>query len=225
MNILALDTSGGAASAAVWGGGLISEVYLHRENKHSETAMCAVDDALRTAGMGKGDIGLLAVCTGPGSFTGLRIGVSIIKGIAQALSLPCVAINTLEALKQNISNFDGILCPVMDARRGEVYATASLHGSVLYEYGAYTLTEYLHGVGEAGGNACFVGDGAIAYRETIERTLGDRAFFAPPQLMLQRAGAAAMLASKAAEAEYLDAYTILPNYFRLSQAERLKRSK
>lgn len=224
MNILAIDTSGGVAGAAVWAGGLLSEIYLHRQNKHSETAMDAVDTALRIADMAIRDVGLVAVSNGPGSFTGLRIGVSIAKGLAQAQDIPCAAINTLDALMQNIFSFNGIICPVMDARRGEVYTAAKDGQNLLVEYGAYPMAELLDRL-DKGRPVCFVGDGVAVHRETIKSRLHDKAAFAPQQLMLQRAGAVAQVAAAMDESQYCNAFALEPNYFRMSQAERLRLGK
>lgn len=221
MNILALDSSGEAASAAVWSGGLRSEAYLCRENKHSETLMTAVDAALRMAAVGMDDIGLVAVACGPGSFTGLRIGMAAAKGLAQARGIACVGVDTLDVLARNVAG-SGIVAPIMDARRGEVYSAAFAQGGEIMPKGARPLDELLDALQQEGGAVTFVGDGVPVHREAIVRRLGGLAQFAPGQLLLQRAGAVAAIAAEMNAGDYGDAFSVKAEYYRLSQAERVR---
>ena len=123
--VLAIDTSGPVAGCAVLKAGRI--VHLTAMNHgltHSETIMPAVDAALEGAGLRCGDVDVFAAVAGPGSFTGVRIGVCAAKGLAHAVGKPCVAVHALEALAMNFYGFDGLCCPILDARRGQVYCAA-----------------------------------------------------------------------------------------------------
>lgn len=122
MKILALDSSAAVASVALCeDDSLISEFSLCDQNKHSETLLPMLESMLKLAGIELSDIDLFAVTNGPGSFTGIRIGISLIKGLAFGSGKPCIGVPTLEALAYNLSGEDGLICPVMDARRGQVY--------------------------------------------------------------------------------------------------------
>ena len=122
MNILAVDTSANVAAAAlVSGGKLLAESMLNNKTTHSEKLMPMIDFVLKNSGMDITDIDLFAVANGPGSFTGLRIGVSTVKGLAHAVNKPIVGISTLAGLAYNLFETDGLISPIMDARRSQVY--------------------------------------------------------------------------------------------------------
>ena len=122
MKILALETSAKSVSAAVSEHGVIlASAYQNTGLTHSRTLMPLVDGMLRAASLTLDDMGLVAVAHGPGSFTGLRIGVSAAKGLAWAKSLPCCGVSTLEAMARGVSDFDGLIVCAMDARRQQVY--------------------------------------------------------------------------------------------------------
>jgi tRNA threonylcarbamoyladenosine biosynthesis protein TsaB len=154
--------------------------------------------------------------------------VSAAKGIAEALGRPVVAVNTLEVLAVCFTGFNGVIAPMLDARREQVYC-AAFDGDLkaLIEPCAARLAEFLKHPALAGARATlFAGDGAMAFREIIESELGQRAVFAPPHLMLQHAGAAAWLAYKKAQAgQTMDASDLLPIYLRKSQAEQSKEAR
>ena len=122
MKILALDSSAVVASVALCDGEtLLAEYTLNNGNTHSETLLPAIEHLLKTTGVTYDRVELFACATGPGSFTGVRIGAATIKGLAFGRNLPCVGVSALEALAYNLIGFDGILCPVMDARRSQLY--------------------------------------------------------------------------------------------------------
>lgn len=130
LNILALDTSAKAASCAVYKDKLlVCEGFLNAGLTHSVTIMPMVNDMLSRANLALQDIDVFAVSSGPGSFTGLRIGISAVKGMAFALNKPCAAVSTLEALAYNVAAFHGIIAPAMDARRSQFY-TALFRGQL-----------------------------------------------------------------------------------------------
>ena len=125
MNILAIDTSGPVAGCAVMKDGQIAYAAAMRLGlTHSQTILPAVDAALRATKMRCEDMDAIAAVAGPGSFTGVRIGVCMVKGFAHAVNRPCCAVNALEALAMNAVGFAGLVCPILDARRGQVYCAA-----------------------------------------------------------------------------------------------------
>ena len=122
MKILALDSTAVAASVALCEDGkLLGEYTIQNGNTHSETLLPMVESLLDHFGMTVQDVDLFAVSAGPGSFTGVRIGVATVKGLAFAGGKPCIGVSTLEALAYNLVDFDGLICPVMNARRKQVY--------------------------------------------------------------------------------------------------------
>ena len=122
MKILSLDTTAEVCSAAVCDGKkLIAEITVNTGNTHSQTLLPAVEQILKISELSLDEIEGFACSTGPGSFTGVRIGVATVKGLAYGKDKPCVSISTLEALAYNLVGFNGIICPVMNARRNQVY--------------------------------------------------------------------------------------------------------
>ncbi len=216
-----MDTTGAVCSAAVSRDEkLLSERYLDGGNTHSETLMPLVDGALADAGLDISGVELLAVTSGPGSFTGVRIGVCAAKGFAQTLKIPVAGINTLGLLKENVPHFDGIVCPMLDARRGEVYSALFRNGERISEDMAAPVEDVLKLT--EGERTVFLGDGAYALKERILAAKPD-ALFMPPQLNFQRAGCAASIALEMMRSGALsDAVTIAPHYLRGSRVERRK---
>lgn len=135
MNILAVDTSGPVAGIAILKDGCVTfEETVVNKLTHSANLMPMIDAALTRTGMTLKDMHRLAVVVGPGSFTGVRIGVSTVKGLSHGSGIPCVAVDALQAMAAGVPYFDGIVCPIQDARAGQVYGAASplvkcLHGS------------------------------------------------------------------------------------------------
>ncbi len=222
MKILALDTTGIAMSAAVWDGDApLSEIYVNNGKKHSETLMPAVDYALSSARSDIMDMDAIAVTVGPGSFTGIRIGVATAQALSYAAEKPLYAVNTLDALMENTGE-DAVVCAVMDARRGEVYAAARRADEEFITGCALPLTELLEKLSGCGG-VVFVGDGAVKYTGAILEAKPD-ARFLPEQFMLQRASSVAACVWK--NRAVLTAHdAIKPHYLRESQAERRKRTE
>lgn len=222
MLMLCMDTSGGACSAAICEDErVICEQYLHDRLTHSQTLMGLVDGCFSEANRDISQIDVFAVTVGPGSFTGLRIGVCTAKGFAQVTGKPVAAIDTLELLSQNIVGFDGVVCPILDARRGQVYAALFEQGVRLCENFAAPIEEAVQKL--VGRRALFLGDGVDALQERIV-TLRPDAQFAPKQNNYQRAGMAARLVLRQ-QGQFKDAKTIVPAYLRESQAERLKKER
>jgi tRNA threonylcarbamoyladenosine biosynthesis protein TsaB len=168
------------------------------------------------------DIDVFAVTTGPGSFTGLRIGVATVKGIALGLNKPCAPVSTLESLAENMSAFTGLIVPAMDARREQVY-TASFRcaGGVVSrvtEDSALSVAALRASLLEAGEPAMLVGDGARLCKEAMADL--DFVGVAPPPLLHQRAASVAVIAARMAGADYQTSGDLAPAYLRIPQAER-----
>ncbi len=223
MNILMLDTSGPACGVALMREGrLVYEAELLSGRTHSQRLMPMLDEAMRMGEMRPGDIDLFGAVTGPGSFTGVRIGVTTVKALAHAAGKPCVGVDALEALASNATAFDGLVCPILDARAQQVYGAAFRAGFPpvrVWEDRAEKLTLFLDKIEATGERALFLGDGMEPMRGAITSRLGERAAFAPPQHASLRAGAACALAACYAQrgTDYLH---LMPLYLRAPQAER-----
>lgn len=222
MNILAIDTSGPAASCGVMSGGrLVHAAFMNHGLTHSETIMPAVNEALEASGLRCADVDVFAAVAGPGSYTGVRIGVCAAKGLAHAVGKPCAQIHALEALALNFSYFAGTVCPILDARRGQVYCAAfdvrSGRPVRLLEDAACPLEEFL-GRLPAEGPLVFVGDGVAPFGERVQALLGARALLAPQNLSALRAEAACLLATDSAR--WIAPEALRPIYLRAPQAER-----
>lgn len=224
MTILGIDTSGPVAGVSVWRDGkprysATADVGM----THSETLMPMVDQALSAAGLSMEDVELVACVAGPGSFTGVRIGVCAAKGFAMARAIPCARIDALEALAAGAYGFDGEVCPILDARRDQVYCARFRFGEGalpvrLAEDAAMKLSDFLDGL-PAGGRFLFTGDGVAAHGAAIGRALGGRALIAKPHLSCLRADAACYLA-EFSPALRLPGEKLEPIYLRKPQAER-----
>ena len=231
MIILGVDTSAVAAGAAiVRDGKLISETYINTGLTHSQTMLTLIDSALGMADMSIDDIDAFAVSSGPGSFTGIRIGVSAIKGLCFAKNKPCFAVSTLEALA-NCADIDGfVICPVMDARCMQVYTALfeKTNGEIkrLAEDAPKTLAELSEELLKIGKKVLLIGDGAdISYKFLAEKGLDVRKF--SEIFKFQHASGVAITAYRNYNRgeEAVSADNLVPSYLRLSQAEReLKKS-
>ena len=225
MKILALETSAKSASAAVVENGtVLASAYQCSGLTHSRTLMPMVEDMLRNSELKAQDMDAIAVAAGPGSFTGLRIGVSAVKGLAWALEKPCCAVSTLEGMAENLRHLDDtlVIC-AMDARRNQVYNALFLaEGGELRrvsEDRAIGLAELLEELNrtELPAKRVVLGDGA----ELCHRFLTENGFdcsLAPAMLIRQSAVGVALAAER--KGEFIPADALAPVYLRLSQAER-----
>jgi tRNA threonylcarbamoyladenosine biosynthesis protein TsaB len=232
MRILALESSARAASVAVVEDGtFLAQYYQAKGLTHSRTLMPIVESMLRNCDAPLASVDLVAVAAGPGSFTGLRIGIAAAKGLAWPDDKPCCGVSTLEAMAQQISHLDGVLCPVMDARRSQVYnALFEAECGVLRRLcpdralSLEALAEELRGGKK---RKILVGDGAqLCYNYLKEN--GMEAVLAPPHLLFQSAWGVARAAFLKAEAgQTVPAGALAASYLRLPQAERerLNRNK
>ena len=225
MIILSIDSSTPVAGIAVSDGNkLLGEVMINTKNTHSEKLMPMVQQLLQDLQMTIQQIDAVAVTCGPGSFTGLRIGMATAKGIAQGGGKKLIAVPTLDCLAQNLLHYNGIICPIMNAQKKQVYTAIYRSGKTnlerLSDYQAIEaelLAEHLLNLEE---DVWFVGDGVEAFADVFAQRLGDRCHFANGNLVLPRAGALAMLASERAEKEQFDdLFQAELIYIRKSEAE------
>lgn len=227
MIVLAVDSSGPVAAVGLARDGkVLYEAAAAVGLTHSQTLQPMIEGAVSAAGLAPGQIDLLACVAGPGSFTGVRIGVCAVKAMAQALGKPCAALDALEVLAAGQYGFEGTICPMLDARRGQVYAAAfrfqdGERPRRLMEDGALALEEYL-ALLPRGERLLFVGDGVAVHGAQVRRALGERALIAPDYRAQLRAGAACHLATLAAP---VDAVALSPIYLRKPQAQREREAR
>lgn len=225
MHTLAMDTSSKTASVALLRDSeLVCEIFVNMGLNHSEVLLPAIDHIFGTAGIRAADVDLFACTTGPGSFTGLRIGAATVKGMALACSRPIAAVSTLDALAFNMAGHPHAVCPMLDARKSQVYTALyrAADGGVPAKTGVEAVTDvsaFLKGI-TAEDRVVFLGDGAKAYAERIMEIMGPGALFALPFQNHVRASAVGLLGL----ADYrrglaVDAVAFVPRYLRPSEAE------
>lgn len=220
---LALDTSSRALSvAALRDDELLAELFIDAGRRHEETLVPAVEQVLFCSGLVMGDIDLFACCAGPGSFTGLRVGLATARGFAQATSKPLVTVSSLEALASNAMQGEGLnVCPMLDARRGEVYAACYGTGPdwILQEILAEQVLDPDALLRQIEGPTLFLGDGSRVYREAIHDRLGDHARFANPEADRPRASVIGRIGlKKQHSSDTLHNLAAAPRYLRPSYA-------
>ncbi len=221
MYILALETTGAHASVAVINEeGKVFEKSSDAVLNHLQHLMPMTQELLREAGLQLGDMTAIAASQGPGSFTGIRIGVSSARALAQVTGIETIAVPTLKAFAYNMPEFEGLICPVFDARRSQVYAGAYkwTDGEIeeIVEGAAYALDEFLEKTEAAGLPRMFFGDGIKAYADRFEEEE-----IAPENIRFQLASSAAKLAKNMYEDGQAVHYEDLkPNYMRKAEAER-----
>jgi len=226
MKILALESSGLVASVAVWTDGcLTGEFTTNFKKTHSQTLLPMLDQLVKTLGMELNELDALAVSAGPGSFTGLRIGSATAKGLGLALNLPIIEVPTVDGIAYNLYGTQQVICPLMDAKRQQVYTGLytfeGVKFKVLSAQKAVDIREILEEINILGQPAIFLGDGVPVYKEIIEKECKVSFSFAPAHVCGQRAGALASLAALYyKEGRYVTAGEHQPDYLRLSQAER-----
>ena len=229
MLILAFETSAKAASAALWEGKLLGESYQNTGLTHSQTLMVMAEDLLKQCGKAPADVTHVAVAAGPGSFTGVRIGVAAAKGFAWGREIPLCGVSTQEAMAVTLGAWEGTVCPVMDARRSQVYNALfrAERGELtrLREDRAISLEELGKELREIPGPIYLVGDGSELTWQALKDTLPNLTL-PPEHRRHQRASGVALAAVGQIEAgKVCDAASLTPNYLRLSQAERERLEK
>ena len=218
-----MDSSAVVASVALCEDGrLLAEYTVNNGNTHSETLLPMAESLLKQFSLTAADIGLFAVSAGPGSFTGVRIGAATVKGLAFGMNVPCAEVSTLEALAQNLSARDGLICPVMNARRSQVYTALfrCTDGKLerLMPDSAMAISELDGLLAEYGEPVSFVGDGYGITVSALERTAVKEV---PERLRHQSAFSVATVAlSQHLAGETVSDSALKVNYLRPSQAER-----
>lgn len=233
MKILAIDSSGLVASVALLADGIVIGEYTNNNKKtHSQTLLPMIEAMLQMADTEVAELDAIAIASGPGSFTGLRIGAATAKGLAGALKIPIIPVPTLEALAYNFAGKGGIICPLMDARRRQVYyGVYYFEGDklqVCVPQAAAPIEEMIEKVNEQGKEVTFLGDGVPVFQADLETKVRIPYFLSTAQNSLQRAGSVAVLGEKLwREKRSVKAEEFAPVYLRLSQAERerLEREK
>ncbi len=225
MRILAFESSAKAGSVAIWADGcLLAEAYQNNGLTHSQTLMPMAQQLLESCGLGVKDLDAVAVAAGPGSFTGVRIGVAAAKGLAWGGQLPLYGVSTLEAMALQLGAQDGIVCAVMDARRQQVYnALFRARGGTLSRITqdrAIALSELETELKNYSEPVFLVGDGSRLCYNTLSQTLPGLCL-PPEHRMHQRAAGVALAALlQHQNGDPGNAEALRPNYLRLSQAER-----
>ena len=226
MKILAFDSTAKVASCAVLEDGRVLAVYgIDNGLTQSELLLPMAEGILKSLGLGFDGIDAYAVSVGPGSFTGVRIGVSLVKGLAFGKNVPCIEVSTLDALAENLSGLEGILAPCMDARRNQVYnALFSCRGGEikrLTEDRAISLSDLAEELRSFTDNKIYLsGDGYSVAKTALEKS-GIITENTPELLINENAASVAKIAYKKYLAgEYVSDKEISPTYLRLPQAER-----
>ena len=232
MLILAFETSAKAGSVALLDENkLLAESYQNTGLTHSQTLLTMAEDMLKSCNLTPADVTAVAVAAGPGSFTGVRIGVAAAKGFAWGAQLPCCGVSTLEAMALQMGVWQGYICPVMDARRAQVYNALFYvnQGTCtrIREDRAIALADLGEELKKLEEPVFLVGDGSILCYNTLLESVPNLVL-PPEHRMHQRASGVALAAREMlARGEAADAAALTPNYLRLSQAERerLEREK
>lgn len=229
MKVIGIESSSLVASVAiVEEDTLTAEYTVNHKKTHSQTLLPMLAEICRMAECEVGDADAIAVAAGPGSFTGLRIGAATAKGLGFVTEKPLIAVPTLDAMAYGLWGCDALICPILDARRNQVYGGIyrfedRQRFTVVKPGEAMAIEELLAELAELPGRVMFLGDGVPVFRSTIEKALGGRALFAPAPQNRQRAALVAALGLEMLKrGETVSAAALAPDYHRMSQAERCK---
>lgn len=231
MKILALDSSGMAASVAVVEDeNMLAEYTVNYKKTHSQTLLPMLDAAVQMVQLKLDTIDAIAVASGPGSFTGLRIGSATAKGLGLALDKPIIGVPTTQAMAYNLFGAGGVVCPIMDARRNQVYTGIygfkNGHLEILEDQMAADIYQVIEKLNALKCPVIFTGDGISVYREVIDQNIQVPAEYSPAHLNRQRASAVAALAMEyLKEGRVQTAAEHRPEYLRMSQAERERQER
>ena len=222
MLILGIDTSTNVGSVAIYSDtkGTLGEISVNINKTHSENIMVMIDELFKLTNTTINDIDKIAVSIGPGSFTGIRIGVAVAKGLASATNCKIVGVNELDIIAGNSTSNECEICSIIDARKERgYYCTFKYENGILKQLEDYKvgeLREFLETRKEI--RTVYLGDGAINYKNLISNTVGENGLFAPKSLNLPRASVVAELGINNED----NLYTMEPIYLSKSQAEREK---
>lgn len=232
MKIIGIESASLVASAAIWEDGrLLAEYTVDHKKTHSQTLLPMIEEICRMTECRMDTVDAVAVSAGPGSFTGLRIGAATAKGLGLALGIPLIAVPTLDAQAFGLFGVKDLICPIMDARRGQVYT-----GIYRFDGDDRLVTvkppcaadfEVLAGeLAGMAGPVYFLGDGVPVFRDKAAAVLGSRARFVPAGQDRQRAALVASLGARLyAEGKTVTPAEFAPDYYRESQAERVKKER
>lgn len=226
MKILGMDSSGLVASVAVVENDiLVAEYTVNHKKTHSQTLLPMLDEVVKMAELQLDSIDAIAVAAGPGSFTGLRIGAATVKALGLAIDKPVVSVPTCAGLAYNMWGTDKLVCPILDARRNQVYTGVYQfeNGQLItvMEQDAMSIDELVEYLNQLGKEVIFVGDGIPVYKAFIEEHLKVKFLFAPAGFNRQRASSVATLGARLyEEGKFESADDHKPIYLRKSQAER-----
>ena len=226
MKILGLDSSGIVASVAIVEDDvLIAEYTVNYKKTHSQTLLPMLDEIAKMTELDLNSIDAIAVAAGPGSFTGLRIGSATAKGLGLALKKPLIAIPTVEGLAYNLYDISGLICPIMDARRKQVYTGiyrfTDHQLKVVEDQMAVSMETVIEKLNQYGEVVTFLGDGVPVFHELIAEKMTVPYSFAPAHVNKQRAAAVAALGEiYYRQGKTETAMEHVPDYLRVSQAER-----
>ena len=227
MKILSIDSSSVTASVAITENGkILSEKFINNGLTHSQTLMPMVEDVINESGVPVKDIDLFAVTNGPGSFTGVRIGIACVKGMADALDKKCLAVSTLEAIAEPLKNQDVIACAVMDARCNQVYTAIFNRGNRLCEDKAVLIDELGEELKQYDKKIVFIGDGSVLCYEKLQGIILN-CEIADENIRFVHGSSVSFVAEEKIKngEEPINSSKLLPFYLRLPQAEReLKKS-
>ncbi len=226
MIILGLDTSGPIAGVAIaYNGEIRYEAVVKNRKTHSVNLMPMIEDAFQRSGLTKEDIQLIAVTVGPGSFTGVRLGVEAARALGHALKIPCIAVDALEATAWNVKGYPGIICPIQDARGGQVYS-AAFNGddiSRVLDDAPRRIDQLLEELDSQTDRILFLGDGAVSYHEQIVQFPYKHAsVFVPENHLLYLRPASVCAVAARTQDKAAPWQEIKPLYLRPPQAERQK---
>lgn len=227
MKILSLDSSSVTASVAVTENGkVLGEGFINNGLTHSQTLMPLVAETLEKSGVSIKDIDLFAVTNGPGSFTGVRIGIASVKGMADALGKECIPVSTLEAIAQPLNTQDVIACAVMDARCNQVYIASFIGGKRLSQDRAILIDELADELKEYGKKTVFIGDGAVLCYERLKDKLDNVSLADESIRYIHASGIGFIAEEKTGRGESpVNSAKLVPFYLRLPQAERELKNK
>ncbi|MFA9464311.1 MAG: tRNA (adenosine(37)-N6)-threonylcarbamoyltransferase complex dimerization subunit type 1 TsaB [Velocimicrobium sp.] len=226
MKLLGIDSSGLVASVSlVFDGVMIAEYTTNFKKTHSQTLLPMIDEIVRMTEVDLKEIDAIAVAAGPGSFTGLRIGSSTAKGLGLALNKPIIPVPTVEGLAYNLYGMTDLICPIMDARRSQVYTGIYkfVEGEfvIVSDQKAIALDTLMMELNILDEKVVFLGDGVPIYKNSIIKQMTAEYAFAPSHMAMQRAGAVCNRAEQLYQEGIVEtAREHSPNYLRLSQAER-----
>ncbi len=220
MKILAMDTSSVNATVAVSDENrILGEFTVGNERAHSQIIMPMLDQMLKYCSLSVKDIDVFAVAIGPGSFTGLRIGMAAMKTLAQSLDKKIIGISSLDGVAVSFFATDKVICPIFDAHRNDVYNALYLNGDKIVNDRIVDFDELL--IELSGREVIFCGDGVLKYKDRIESFSMNNWHLAPINLSMQKASSIISIALKRAKNNDFDnLYELSPIYLRLSQAER-----